>query len=117
MTDLNEIKKILQEHTKILKNIEKTIQSTGQPGKIKEDRKRKNRSSKVSSGLKGSILELKKESFFKTPKELKEIRASLEAKAAFYPRTSYPRQLLDLIKEKELRRLKEKNKWKYVNNG
>lgn len=116
MTEIDEIKKILNDHTKILKNIEKHMQSKN----LKQTEKKirtQNESKKKSTGLKGAILELKKELFFKMPKELGEIRKELEAKAVFHPRTNYPHVLLDLIREKELRRIKQKNKWKYVNHG
>lgn len=68
-------------------------------------------------GLAGAIIDLVNESFFDKPKDLSEISDKLKANAIFYPKTSYPESLLRLIRNKKLRRLKEKNKWKYVKYG
>lgn len=65
-------------------------------------------------GLAGAIMDLKNESFFDMPRDLSAIESKLKANAIFYPKTSYPESLLRLIRNKELRRLKENNKWKYV---
>lgn len=68
-------------------------------------------------GLIGSIYDLIGQKFFDAPKELKEIQEKLKANAVFYPRTNYPDALLRLIKKKELRRLRDNKKWKYIKNG
>lgn len=68
-------------------------------------------------GLAGAIFELIAEKFFDTPKELNAIHAKLKANTVFYPVTSYPDSLIRLVKKRELRRIKENNKWKYVKYG
>ena len=92
---------------KRLKKIEKIIFPQRPPKKLAKEKKK--------ASLKNTILDLKQESFFTKPKELKEIREALEAKAVFYPQTNYPDSLLRIVKSKKLRRLKQNNKWKYVN--
>lgn len=114
MSEFRKILEILGRQDKRLKNIEKFLQSKNTFPSPKNNRKKIGKRSK-SFGLRGAILELKDESFFKKPKELKEIKNALEAKAVFHPRTNYPRVLLNLVTGKELRRLKQNNKWKYVN--
>ena len=92
---------------KRLKKIEKIIFSQKPPKKLGKEKKK--------ASLTNAILDLRQESFFTKPKELKEIREALEAKAVFYPQTNYPDSLLRIVKSKKLRRLKQNNKWKYVN--
>jgi len=67
--------------------------------------------------LGNALLDLIDENFFNSPKNLKKISERLEVNAIFYPKTSYPDALLRLIKNKKLRRLKDKNQWIYVKYG
>jgi len=53
--------------------------------------------------------------FFATPKELGAVRVSLEQRGHYYPVTSLSPLMLRLVRRKELRRIKDKNRWTYVN--
>ena len=64
--------------------------------------------------LLGIIGGLREEGFFKKPKEFKEIKLALEERGHFYPRTSFPKILLKLVRSKQLRRLKNGKNWTYV---
>lgn len=55
------------------------------------------------------------ESFFQKPKSLSNIKTTLEERGHFYPITSFSPALLRLIRKRHLRRIKEKNRWLYVN--
>lgn len=52
--------------------------------------------------------------FFREPKDLGAVKAALAEKGHFYPVTSLSPLLVRLVRRKELRRLKEKNRWMYV---
>jgi hypothetical protein len=58
--------------------------------------------------------ELIADGFFREPKELGAVRAALAEKGHFYPVTSLSPLMVRLVRRKELRRLKEKNRWMYV---
>ena len=119
---MNEIKRIidmLEEQGEKISNIEKMLSDIQKPtSKVTSKPKQQNLpKEKKYTGLAGSLIDLTSESFFDTPKELKEIREKLKANAVFYPTTNYPDALLRLVKNKKLRRLKEDKKWKYVKYG
>jgi hypothetical protein len=63
--------------------------------------------SKAKSTPVGVISELIESGFFKKPKEL-------SARGHFYPTTTLSPTVLRLVKKKELRRIKENKRWKYV---
>lgn len=52
--------------------------------------------------------------FFREPKELGAVKAALAEKGHFYPVTSLSPLMVRLVRRRELRRLKEKNRWMYV---
>jgi hypothetical protein len=58
---------------------------------------------------------LKDSSFFKTKREIGEVRDKLEEQAHIYKVTSLSTPLFRLVKNRELRRVKEDGLWKYVN--
>ncbi len=60
------------------------------------------------------LLELRDEGFFKTKRFLNEIQKKLEERGHIYARTTLSPTLLQLVKKRELRRLKEKRGWAYV---
>ena len=69
---------------------------------------------KVRSTPSGVIGELIESGFFKKPKELSAIKDALEERGHFYPVTTLSPTVLRLVKKKELRRIKEDKRWKYV---
>ena len=114
MDDSKYIIKLLKEQGKKISNIEKIlIPLNKKQGLTKSELKSK----KIKyTGLTGAIFDLTTTSFFNAPKSIKDIEDQLKANAIFYPITNYPDALLRLVKHKQLRRLKDNNKWKYVKN-
>jgi hypothetical protein len=62
------------------------------------------------------ILELKQEGFFKQKKTLPEVQKRLEANGHIYAQNSLSTPLLRLVRDRQLRRLKEGDVWVYVDN-
>lgn len=60
------------------------------------------------------IREMIAENFFNTPKGLAELKAGLEEQGSFIPITTLSAIVLSLVKNKELRRIKQDKKWSYV---
>lgn len=60
------------------------------------------------------ILELREEGYFKTKRFLNEVQQKLEEKGHIYARTTLSPTLLNLVKRRELRRIKDKKGWAYV---
>jgi DNA-binding transcriptional MerR regulator len=114
MDDLKHIVRLLEKQGKQLSKIEKILESQQNNVTPSAKTKSKSKESEKYNGLIKAIFDLIKDSFFDEPKELKTIMEQMKANAVFYPRTSYPKPLLRLIKNKHLRRIKENNKWKYV---
>jgi hypothetical protein len=52
--------------------------------------------------------------FFRKPKDLASVKVALEEIGHFYPITTLSPALLRLVRKKQLRRLKEKNRWLYT---
>lgn len=69
---------------------------------------------KVKSTPSSVISELIESGFFKKPKELSAIKDALEEQGHFYPTTTLSPTVLRLVKKKELRRIKDNKRWKYV---
>lgn len=109
--------KLLKEQGKTLNKIESVLKSFSKNDNLPKPTKQQKSKGKKYSGLRGTLTEMIQDSFFDTPKELKEIMNEMKARAVFYPRTNYPDSLLRMVKEKQLRRLKENKKWKYVKYG
>ena len=74
---------------------------------------KKNR--KVKKGPKGYIAELKSEGFFKAKRTINEVQAKLEENGHIYPLNELSTPLRKLVNDKELGRIKEKDKWVYFN--
>ncbi|MCE9586224.1 hypothetical protein K8R04_02805 [Candidatus Uhrbacteria bacterium] len=83
---------------------------TKNPGKTKQG------SRTTSSGpTLGSLIgELTDGGFFKKPKELGAIKLALEEHGYHYPVTTLSPTLLRLVKRRQLRRIREGNRWTYV---
>jgi len=82
---------------------------------IENKSEKKQDSKKKSSGIMDYVLDLRDEGFFKKARSLKEIRNALAAAGHIIPRTTLSPAMLRLVKNRELRRLKEEKNWKYVN--
>lgn len=68
------------------------------------------------SGPTGYVLELKDEGYFRSKRKLADLQAKLEEGGHIYAQTSLSPILIRLTKNRQLRRLKEKGGWVYVNN-
>jgi hypothetical protein len=62
----------------------------------------------------GLLADLIASGFFGQPRELGAVRSALEQAGHFYPTTTLSPIMLRLVRRRELRRLKEKNRWVYV---
>lgn len=69
---------------------------------------------KTKVGPMNLLLELIADGFFREPKELGAVRAALAGKGHIYPVTSISPLMVRLVRRRELRRLKERNRWMYV---
>lgn len=87
---------------------------------VRKTRKRKpaKTSSKTRStvGVSRYVRELKQEDFFTTKRSLSDIQVKLEENGHIYPLTHLSTPLRRLVRAKELRRMKDKGVWVYVNN-
>ncbi|MCI0697962.1 hypothetical protein L0337_38920 [candidate division KSB1 bacterium] len=79
----------------------------------------KSRLSKTAGSTKTRILLLRDEGFFAVPRSMSEIKSELQAHGWIHPLTALSGPLQALVRERELRRIKDhgaKQKvWKYVN--
>lgn len=78
--------------------------------------KKKTVSSSSSSRptLSSLVAELMDGGFFKKPKELGAIKLALEEHGYHYPVTTLSPVLLRLVKKRQLRRIRQDNRWTYV---
>lgn len=72
------------------------------------------RAGKVKPTPKALISELIGGGFFAKPKGLGEVKAALEQRGHYYPVTSLSPLMLRLVRQRELRRIKDKHRWTYV---
>lgn len=72
---------------------------------------------KMKPGPMDYIRELKTEGFFKEKRGLGDIQGALEVKGYIYPLSTLSGIMLKLIKKRELGRIKEGRKWKYVHRA
>jgi hypothetical protein len=82
--------------------------------KVPKNRPTARRSGNGKTTPKGLIAELIGGGFFVKPRELGEVKAALEQRGHYYPVTSLSPLMLRLVRQKDLRRIKEKNRWTYV---
>ena len=80
--------------------------------KERVSRKHKSRPKATPANL---VAELIDGGFFKKPKELSAIKIALEEQGHYYPATTLSPALLRLVRRRFLRRIKDKNRWMYVN--
>lgn len=70
--------------------------------------------SNSKAGPQERIIELLAAGFFRLPQGLGAIRSALEEQGHFYPATTLSPVLLRLVRNRNLRRIKESNAWSYV---
>ena len=76
--------------------------------------KKKTLKSRGRPTLNNLVSELLDGSFFKKPKELGAIRLALQEQGHFYPATTLSPVMLRMVRRKQLRRIKDNNRWLYV---
>lgn len=86
--------------------------SNNPPAPIKTSKKGKTQAKATPVNL---ISELIDGGFFKKPKELGAIKIALEEQGHYYPVTSLSPAMLRLVRKRQLRRIKDKKRWLYVN--
>ena len=89
--------------------------STRSPARIKSKSISKKPQRKTRKGPTSLILALRDQGFFKGRKTLSDIQRKLEEQGHIYAQTSLSPILVRLVRSKELRRLKGKKGWVYVN--
>ena len=97
-----------EELDEILKRIEKAPsvevkKSAGEPPKKREKK-----------SAKDHILDLREDGFFDRPKDLTEIKQGLEVVGQFMTPSTLSARMVEIVGARELRRLNEEGKWKYV---
>ena len=78
------------------------------------DESRKIATKAKPKGTKGRILDLRNTGFFKSKQTLTNIKKELEVEGHFVAQNVLSARMLELVKAKELRRLKEGDTWQYV---
>ncbi len=69
---------------------------------------------KKASGLRGHLVELIGEDFFKKPQEFGAVMKALAERGHYYTKTSLSPVMLRLTQDRELRRMKNGKRWVYV---
>ncbi|MEX2191999.1 MAG: hypothetical protein WD717_01265 [Nitrosarchaeum sp.] len=105
MTDIDELKKILEKHNERISKLENMLQPSGP--------KTKKTKSKNPSIMK-LILDAKEEGFFNKPQFRSDIVAKFEEMGYIYSGNSLDNPLQRSLKSKILGRKKINNKWGYV---
>jgi len=77
----------------------------------KESRGRGKKVKTTPMGLLGSLID---GNFFRKPKDLGAVKAALEEMGHVYPVTTLSPLLLRLVRRRQLRRIKDKNRWLYT---
>ncbi len=76
--------------------------------------KMENNSSSSKPTLTDLLGELIDGNYFKEPKELGAVKLTLEEQGHYYPVTTLSPALLRQVRKKQLRRIKDNKRWKYV---
>jgi len=84
------------------------------PARIEKVTATAKKSSRQAGTVKSRILLLKDEKFFEVPRTIRNVRDELRAHGWIHPNTALSGPLQGLVRERHLRRLKDKV-WKYVN--
>jgi hypothetical protein len=100
-----------EEVTKIISSISESPLPEPHPAK-REKEKKVNSSSKLS--ISDMIDELKEEGFFNKPQGLLDLKSALEQRGHIYPVTTLSGKVVEKVRKRELGRIKEDKKWKYV---
>ncbi len=101
--------------TEEVANLIDLFDGAGGTGKSKSPAaKQRKPSGRSKDGLAGQLGELIKDGFFKKPKEFGAIKATLEQQGHYYARTALSPALIRSVRRRELRRLKDKKHWVYV---
>ena len=85
------------------------------PSQDESTAKTKKKSSSAKKGPRGYISDLTEIGFFKQKRNIAEIQKKLEEQGHIYAQTSLSPTLLRLVRDHELRRIKDKDGWVYVN--
>jgi hypothetical protein len=89
--------------------------STAGEESARRPRRGKPSGTKTKSGPVGNVLRLRDEGFFKTRRSLPDIQRKLEEDGHIYAQSSLSPTLIRLTRKRELRRIKDKKGWVYVN--
>ena len=93
-----------------LKKILNALSIDSIDGVRKKETTRRRRKLTISDG----ILEMKEEGFFDIPRSLVEIKGALSEKGMIYEITTLSTQVLRQVRKRNLGRVKDGKRWKYV---
>ena len=77
-------------------------------------KQRKEHTENKKASISVFLNDLKEEGFFDKPKGLSEVRDALAERGRIYATTTLSPKVLSQVKKRNLGRIKEENKWKYV---
>lgn len=92
-----------------------TMRQSGSTSARSATKAQTKRSANGAITLSDLLAELIEGGFFKTPQELGVIKTSLEEQGHYYPITTISPILLAMVRRRQLRRIKENKRWRYVN--
>ncbi len=73
------------------------------------------KTSKRSQSITDYVIELREAGLFKNPQSLSDVRTALASEGHVVPITTLSGRMLDIVKAKQLRRIRDGKVWKYVN--
>jgi hypothetical protein len=86
----------------------------GAKGSSRVKKSRETSSAERATGTKEYVLELRETGLFEKPLGLGDVKKALEAEGHIVPVTTLSGVMLNLVKRRELRRLKDGKAWMYV---
>jgi len=105
--------KIIVEGTpeEVARVVAQLANGTGASTSYTESLRHRNRAKTTPMGLLSSLID---GNFFRKPKDLGAVKAALEEMGHVYPVTTLSPLLLRLVRRRQLRRIKDKNRWLYT---
>ncbi|MGZ4867858.1 MAG: hypothetical protein ACXV7C_11580 [Candidatus Angelobacter sp.] len=91
--------------------ITEKLGSGAAPSLQKGSKRRESKLKATPMGLLGSLID---GNFFRKPKDLGAVKTALEEMGHVYPVTTLSPILLRLVRKRQLRRIKDKNRWLYT---
>lgn len=111
--DADEVSALIEILEGSLRKVGSSSRAAGAKTKLKRPSRRSG--APTRPGPTGNVLRLRDEGFFEAKRTLGDLRNRLEEGGHIYALTDLSPILTRLVRQRQLRRLKENGKWKYVN--